>query len=170
MQQTDKLGLRLPETTDKFDVDDLNYNFDKLDDALMPDEDDAVDLDGAELDLKKNVTDQNAFYARLRYDEDYDAVVLSRESYTRYDPGKVDEVRIYEEENSEEVLEGIVKISARDRIILETQAGTTLEINSDGVFVNGKKLGGSGITPARMVGTLNAVSENNVGELQEVTE
>lgn len=168
MQQTDKLGLRLPETTDKFDVDDLNYNFDKLDDALMPDEDDAVDLDGAELDLKKNVTDQNAFYARLRYDEDYDAVVLSRESYTRYDPGKVDEVRIYEEENSEEVLEGIVKISARDRIILETQAGTTLEINSDGVFVNDKKLGGGVSGIGSPVGMINGISANTVGTLTEV--
>jgi hypothetical protein len=33
VQYTTNLGLKLPETTDKFDIDDLNENFQKIDAA-----------------------------------------------------------------------------------------------------------------------------------------
>ncbi|MBR1382517.1 MAG: hypothetical protein IJ555_01700 [Ruminococcus sp.] len=157
MNTSEKLGLNLPDQTDRFNVDDFNENFEKLDNAILPDEDGDLNTDGGGVYLEKEVF-ALAYSHKSGMSVDSDGkLAVGRQRFDRYVPGKVTQVSFYEEENEDTgQIEQITKVEANHRVIL--QAGqSVLEITEEGVTFNGKSLGG-GSTPQNLRNTVTTAT------------
>ena len=118
--------------------------------------------------LQRNVAARHQRYARIKADEDWN-VLLAREIYEGFDPMKLEYLYLYQDEDEEENITGVAKLSARDKVILESQNGeVSLEVNAEGVFVNGQRIGG-GANVGRSVGIYNGLTSSVIGVPEEVT-
>lgn len=92
------------------------------------------DIDMESLFMYRNIAAGLLAYSRLAVDDNGN-ITLTREKYQQYSANQVDKIEIYDED-----AEGIIKISARNQIILTLENGDTLDFNQNGAFINGKSI------------------------------
>ncbi len=170
MNYTSNKELRLPESSDRFDIDDFNENFEKLDPSVLADEDGNIDFAEAILYLKKDIDQEHGYHsytASLSADDHYN-VTLERALGARYDGARYAWLKLYEDLAAEINLRVAAELYADN--VVRLQGGTgVLEVTSNGVTFNGKSLGG-GVNIGGTIGIMpNALSTSIIGELEEET-
>ena len=163
MNYTEKLGLRLPEGSDRFDIEDLNENFATLDGALVPGEN-GFDTDGKPIYLWEDTDQYHSYTAGMSSEGEFDLTVGVKRG-ARYDHYKeaVTHYRYDEEESvaSAETVADVVRFWA---------GASVFEVTEEGVTFNGKPLGGGSQPIGQAVGILSGVTGSVTGTLEEVTE
>lgn len=163
MNYTEKLGLRLPEGSDKFDIEDFNENFGALDESLVPGEN-GFDTGGEPIYLRQDIDQYHSYTAGMSSEGEFDLTVGVKRG-ARYDHYKeaVTHYRYDEEESvaSAETVADIVRLRAGESV---------LEVTEEGVTFNGKPLGGGSQPIGQTVGILSGVTGSATGILREVTE
>ena len=163
MRYTEKLGLRLPEGSDKFDIEDINENTRTLDDALVPGENGFV-TDGEPIYLWEDTDQYHSYTAGMDSEGELDLTVGVKRG-SRYDPYKAAQTHYYYDE--EEAV-GVAETAAD---IVRLRAGeSVLEVTEEGVTFNGKPLGGGSQPIGQAVGILSGVTSSVIGQAEEVTE
>ena len=163
MKYTEKLGLRLPEGSDKFDIEDFNENFGTLDNSLVPGENGFV-TDGKPIYLWEDTDQYHSYTAGMDGEGELDLTVGVKRG-SRYDPYKAAQTHYYYDE------EGAVVVAETAADIVRLRAGeSVLEVTEEGVTFNGKPLGGGSQPIGQLVGILSGVTDSVIGTLEEVTE
>ncbi|MBR1561578.1 MAG: hypothetical protein IJ645_00065 [Ruminococcus sp.] len=163
MRYTEKLGLRLPEGADKFDIEEFNENFATLDNSLVPGENGFV-TDGEPIYLWADTDQYHSYTAGMDSEGELDLTVGVKRG-SRYDPYKAAQTHYYYDE--EEAV-GVAETAAD---IVRLRAGeSVLEVTEEGVTFNGKPLGGGSQPIGQLVGILSGVTDSVIGTLEEVTE
>lgn len=151
MNTSEKLGLNLPEQSDRFDIDDLNENSEKLDGAIVADSSGRVDMSGDTVVLYSpdgsEESRQNPTQALINAENGN--LKLRRTNIPRGSSAN----HIYVELDD-------------DRIVLSV-SGSDLEVTADGVTFNGKSLGGSGFSIGGVTGITSGISNSAIGALVE---
>lgn len=154
MNTSEKLGLNLPEQSDRFDIDDLNENFEKLDGAIVADSSGRVDMSG----------DTVVLYSPTDSPDSYNNPITSY--ITAESNGDILITRNNRPRGSATANHSYIRL-AQDDITLSV-AGNNLVLSADGLKLNGKSLGG-GVNIGGTVGIMpNALSTSIIGELEEV--
>ena len=162
MNYTEKLGLRLPEGADKFDIEDFNENFGALDESLVPGEN-GFDTGGEPIYLRQDIDQYHSYTAGMSSEGELDLTVGVKRG-SRYDPYKAAQTHYYYDE------EGAVVVAETAADIVRLRAGeSVLEVTEEGVTFNGKPLGGTQPI-GQAVGKLSGVTDSVIGTLEEVTE
>ena len=162
MKYTEKLGLRLPEGSDKFDIEDFNENFGTLDNSLVPGENGFV-TDGKPIYLWEDTDQYHSYTAGMDSEGELDLTVGVKRG-SRYDPYKTAQTHYYYDE------EGAVVIADTAADIVRLRAGeSVLEVTEEGVTFNGKPLGGGSQPIGQLVGILSGTANAATGILREVT-
>lgn len=163
MKYTEKLGLRLPEGSDKFDIEDFNENFGTLDESLVPGEN-GFDTGGEPIYLRQDIDQYHSYTAGMSSEGELDLTVGVKRG-SRYDPYKAAQTHYYYDE------EGAVVVAETAADIVRLRAGeSVLEVTEEGVTFNGKPLGGGSQPIGQAVGILSGVTSSIIGQAEEVTE
>lgn len=164
MNYTSNKELRLPESSDRFDIDDFNENFEKLDPSILADEDGSIDFAEAILYLKKDIDQEHGYHsytASLSADDHYN-VTIERALGARYDGARYAWLKLYEDLEAEINLRVAAELYADN--VVRLQGGTgVLEVTSNGVTFNGKSLGGSGVSIGALTAITSGISNSVIG-------
>lgn len=164
MKYTSNKELRLPESSDRFDIDDLNDNFEKLDPSVLADEDGSIDFAEAILYLKKDIDQEHGYHsytASLSADENYN-ITIERVLGARYDHTRVAGLKLYEDSEAGADLRVAAELYADNVVRLQAGEGV-LEVTADGVTFNGKSLGGSGVSIGALTAITSGISNSVIG-------
>ena len=169
MNYTSNKELRLPESSDRFDIDDFNENFEKLDPSILADEDGSIDFAEAILYLKKDIDQEHGYHsytASLSADENYN-ITIERALGARYEGAHEAHLKLYDDSEADVDHRIVAELYADNVVRLQAGEGV-LEVTADGVTFNGKSLGGSSQPIGQAVGLLSGETGSVIGTLEEV--